>query len=239
MFISYRVVSKSLHFHMANTIYHLEEPIKSQHSYRTNQWRGIHFHMYMQSFREVIKQSQWLKCGTYLAWLCWFCHAEVNFTCGVTSVTSCAGVLLTYIQDSLCNGRNSTVYNHSGTHTHHNWIPLSFSITNLYKDRDSSLLAHDYDIIITTYLGMELLNSGFCFIEHSIWGRAIHIATKLILRPVQVQSAPELLTTQQLQIVQFLVCIINRTLLTTIRAVIGTLTCTSMASNSTSDSECY
>ena len=30
---------------------------------------------------------------------------------------------------------------------------------------------------------------------------------------------------------------INHTLLSTIRAVIGTLTCTSMASNSTSDSE--
>ena len=33
--------------------------------------------------------------------------------------------------------------------------------------------------------------------------------------------------------------IINHTLLSTIRAVIGTLTCMSMASNSTSDSECY
>ena len=33
--------------------------------------------------------------------------------------------------------------------------------------------------------------------------------------------------------------IINHTLPSTIRAVIGTLTCTSMASNSTSDSECY
>ena len=35
------------------------------------------------------------------------------------------------------------------------------------------------------------------------------------------------------------ICIINHTLPSTIRAVIGTLTCTSMASNSTSDSECY
>ena len=35
------------------------------------------------------------------------------------------------------------------------------------------------------------------------------------------------------------ISIINHTLLSTIRAVIGTLTCTSMASNSTSDSECY
>ena len=34
-------------------------------------------------------------------------------------------------------------------------------------------------------------------------------------------------------------CIINHTLHSTIRAVISTLTCTSMASNSTSDSECY
>ena len=33
--------------------------------------------------------------------------------------------------------------------------------------------------------------------------------------------------------------IINHILLSTIRAVISTLTCTSMASNSTSDSECY
>ena len=33
------------------------------------------------------------------------------------------------------------------------------------------------------------------------------------------------------------ISIINHTLLSTIRAVIGTLTCTSMASNSTSDSE--
>ena len=35
------------------------------------------------------------------------------------------------------------------------------------------------------------------------------------------------------------ISIINHTLLSTIRAAIGTLTCTSMASNSTSDSECY
>ena len=35
------------------------------------------------------------------------------------------------------------------------------------------------------------------------------------------------------------VYIINHTLPSTIRAVIGTLTCMSMASNSTSDSECY
>ena len=35
------------------------------------------------------------------------------------------------------------------------------------------------------------------------------------------------------------ICIINHTLLSIIRAVISTLTCTSMASNSTSDSECY
>ena len=33
--------------------------------------------------------------------------------------------------------------------------------------------------------------------------------------------------------------IINHTLLNTIRAVVGTLTCTSMASNSTRDSEYY
>ena len=36
-----------------------------------------------------------------------------------------------------------------------------------------------------------------------------------------------------------IISIINHTLLSTIRAVIGTLTCTSMASNSTSNSECY
>ena len=35
------------------------------------------------------------------------------------------------------------------------------------------------------------------------------------------------------------ISIIHHTLPSTIRAVIGTLTCTSMASNSTSDSECY
>ena len=35
------------------------------------------------------------------------------------------------------------------------------------------------------------------------------------------------------------VSMINHTLLSTIRAVISTITCTSMASNSTSDSECY
>ena len=35
------------------------------------------------------------------------------------------------------------------------------------------------------------------------------------------------------------ITIINHTLLSTIRAVIGTLTCMSMVSNSTSDSECY
>ena len=36
-----------------------------------------------------------------------------------------------------------------------------------------------------------------------------------------------------------IISIIYHTLLSTIRAVIGTLTCTSMASNSTSDSKCY
>ena len=35
------------------------------------------------------------------------------------------------------------------------------------------------------------------------------------------------------------ISIINHTLPSTIRAVIGTLACTSMASNSTSNSECY
>ena len=35
------------------------------------------------------------------------------------------------------------------------------------------------------------------------------------------------------------ISIINHTLLSTIRAVISTLTCTNVASNSTSDSECY
>ena len=35
------------------------------------------------------------------------------------------------------------------------------------------------------------------------------------------------------------ISIINHTLQSTIRAVISTLTCTSMVSNSTSDSECY
>ena len=39
--------------------------------------------------------------------------------------------------------------------------------------------------------------------------------------------------------VKWWISIINQTLLSTIRAVIGTLTGTSMASNSTSDSECY
>ena len=36
-----------------------------------------------------------------------------------------------------------------------------------------------------------------------------------------------------------IISIINHTLQSTIRAVISTLTCTSMVSNSTSDSECY
>ena len=36
-----------------------------------------------------------------------------------------------------------------------------------------------------------------------------------------------------------IISIINHALPSTIRAVIGTLTCTSMASNSMSDSECY
>ena len=36
-----------------------------------------------------------------------------------------------------------------------------------------------------------------------------------------------------------IISIVNHTLLSTVRAVIGTLTCTSMASNSTSNSECY
>ncbi len=35
------------------------------------------------------------------------------------------------------------------------------------------------------------------------------------------------------------ISIINHTLVSTIRAAIGTLTCMSMGSNSTSDSECY
>ena len=38
---------------------------------------------------------------------------------------------------------------------------------------------------------------------------------------------------------KYAICIINHTLPSTIRAVISTLTCTSMASNSTSNSECY
>ena len=36
-----------------------------------------------------------------------------------------------------------------------------------------------------------------------------------------------------------MISMINHTLLSTIRAVIDTLTCTSMASNSTCDSKCY
>ena len=38
---------------------------------------------------------------------------------------------------------------------------------------------------------------------------------------------------------QVIISIINHTLPSTIMAVISTLTCTSMASNSTSDSQCY
>ena len=38
---------------------------------------------------------------------------------------------------------------------------------------------------------------------------------------------------------RYTISIINHTLQSTIRAVISTLTCTSMVSNSTSDSECY
>ena len=38
---------------------------------------------------------------------------------------------------------------------------------------------------------------------------------------------------------QVTISIINHTPPSTIRAVIGTLTCTSMVSNSTSDSKCY
>ena len=59
---------------------------------------------------------------------------------------------------------------------------------------------------VYTHLSVDLSNSGFCFIEHSVWGRAIDVAANLILRPVEVQSALQLLQITQNNL-QFLVCL--------------------------------
>ena len=57
---------------------------------------------------------------------------------------------------------------------------------------------------------------------------------------LSMYHAPVILSTQpKVYSVLITISISNHTLLSTIRAVISTLTCTSMASYSTSDSECY
>ena len=103
-------------------------------------------------------------------------------------------------------------------------------------------------------LGMKLLESYLLFCFHLPSLSCMKTVVLTFSNPVRLNinsvndSSPSKVSSSMIIIVAvytegstatIIICIINHTLPSTIRAVISTLTCTSMASNSTSDSKCY